>query len=71
MAVAEAAEEDAVHPAIVKFQKIVEKHFLKRSLAELHKIEEGKIDINLVTKLASFKETLADFFPDGYCWNIG
>ena len=64
-------DEDELNPAIIKFQIIVERHFLKRTLAELHKIDESKIDINLVTKLSSFKETLEEFFPAGNCWNIG
>lgn len=49
----------------------MEKHFLTRTLAELHKMDQQKIDVNLVTKLATFKDTLEQFFPDKSAWNIG
>ena len=58
--------------AIQKFRRIVERNFFKKKTLEFYeKVEDNRINTDLVVKLYELKNCLNVIFPDSLYSNIG
>lgn len=62
---------DPKNKSVIKFQEIVEKHFMTKTLSQLHAMKQESFKWNKLIKEELFKDSLEHFFPEKTFWNIG